>query len=105
VEMIRGAHFDDVGVCFDCGHAHMVNSVKESFNTLRNYIQSTHIHDNGKEVDSHLWPGQGSIDWKEAIELLRTAPHTPPLMLELAEDEKVNPLEKFSETFEKLDAE
>ena len=27
VEMIRGAHFDDVGVCFDFGHAHMMASV------------------------------------------------------------------------------
>ena len=24
VELIRSAHFDDVGVCFDFGHAHMV---------------------------------------------------------------------------------
>ncbi len=29
VEMIRGAHFDDVGVCFDFGHAHIVGSVSE----------------------------------------------------------------------------
>jgi sugar phosphate isomerase/epimerase len=53
--------------------------------------------------DSHLWPGQGTIDWKEAMELLRSAPQTPPLMLELAEDEKSNPLEKLAETFEKLE--
>ena len=53
--------------------------------------------------DSHLWPGQGTIDWKEAMELLRSAPQTPPLLLELGEDEKVNPLEKLGETFEKLE--
>ena len=29
VEMIHGAHFDDVGVCFDFGHAHMMGSVRE----------------------------------------------------------------------------
>ena len=29
--MIRDAHFDDVGVCFDFGHAHMMGSVPEAF--------------------------------------------------------------------------
>src|SRR5579862_1921552 len=104
VEMIRSAHFDDVGVCFDFGHAHMMNSVSESFEILRQHIRSTHVHDNAKDKDSHLWPGQGTINWKEAMELLRSAPQTPPLLLELGEDDKVNPLEKLAETFDKLEA-
>jgi sugar phosphate isomerase/epimerase len=103
VEMIHSAHFDDVGVCFDFGHAHIMNSVRESFEILRNHIRSTHVHDNDKMKDSHLWPGQGSIDWKEAVELLRSAPQTPPLLLELEHDDKVNPLEKLSEAFDKLE--
>jgi sugar phosphate isomerase/epimerase len=104
VEMIRGAHFDDVGVCFDVGHAHMMSSVREAFEVLRGHICSTHLHDNKKDKDSHLWPGDGTVDWKEAVELLRSAPQTPALLLELESDEKVNPLEKLAATFEKLDA-
>ncbi|MGA7474743.1 MAG: sugar phosphate isomerase/epimerase family protein [Candidatus Sulfotelmatobacter sp.] len=103
VEMIRAAHFDDVGICFDFGHAHMMGSVSEAFGTLRKQVCSTHVHDNAKVQDSHLWPGLGTIDWKEAMELLRSAPQTPPLMLELGESEKVNPLDKLRETFEKLE--
>jgi sugar phosphate isomerase/epimerase len=103
VEMIRSAHFDDVGVCFDFGHAHMMSSVREGFEILRNHILSTHVHDNDRMKDSHLWPGQGTIDWKEAMDLLRSAPQTPPLLLELNEDEKVNPLEKLGEAYEKLE--
>jgi sugar phosphate isomerase/epimerase len=103
MEMIHTAHFDDVGVCFDFGHAHMMNSVRESFEIVRQQICSTHVHDNNKDRDSHLWPGKGSIDWKEAMELLRTAPQTPALMLELEWDDKVNPLEQIGETFEKLE--
>ncbi|HTS36217.1 MAG TPA: sugar phosphate isomerase/epimerase family protein [Candidatus Solibacter sp.] len=103
VELIRGAHFDDVGVCFDFGHANLMSTVREGFEILRNYIQSTHVHDNDRLKDSHLWPGQGTIDWKEAIELLRSAEHRPPLLLELGEDEKVNALEKLKEAFEKLE--
>lgn len=103
MEMIHTAHFDDVGVCFDFGHAHMMNSVRESFEIVRQQICSTHVHDNNKDRDSHLWPGKGTIDWKEAMELLRTAPQTPALMLELEWDDKVNPLEQIGETFEKLE--
>jgi sugar phosphate isomerase/epimerase len=104
VELIHGAHFDDVGICFDFGHAHMMSSVREGFEILRSYIQSTHVHDNAKDKDAHLWPGQGTIDWKEAMALLRSAPQTPPLLLELNEDEKVNPLEKLPEAFGMLEA-
>src|SRR5246127_825222 len=104
VEFIQAAHFDDVGVCFDFGHAHIMSSISEAFEILRPHICSTHVHDNDKLKDSHLWPGQGTINWKEAIELLRSAQQKPPLLLELGEDEKVNPLEKLAETFEKLEA-
>jgi sugar phosphate isomerase/epimerase len=102
VEFIRAAHFDDVGVCFDLGHAHIMSAVPEAFETVKSYIHSTHVHDNAKAADSHLWPGSGSIDWKQAMELLRSAPHTPPLLLEIEGDGKSNPLEKMGETFEKL---
>jgi sugar phosphate isomerase/epimerase len=103
MEMIHAAHFDDVGICFDFGHAHMMSSVSEAFEALKKQICSTHVHDNKKVQDSHLWPGEGTINWKEAMELLRSAPQTPALMLELESDEKVNPLEKLEATFDKLE--
>jgi len=104
VEFIRTSHFDDVGVCFDFGHAHIMSNVAEAFEVLKAHIQSTHVHDNAKDKDSHLWPGAGSINWKEAMELLRSAPQTPPMLLELEGDEKVNPLEKLQGTFDKLES-
>jgi sugar phosphate isomerase/epimerase len=103
VELIHSAHFDDVGVCFDFGHAHMMGSIPEAFEILRSHILSTHVHDNKKDKDSHLWPGHGTIDWKEAMTLLRSAPQTPPLLLELETDDKINPLNHFEEAFEKLE--
>jgi sugar phosphate isomerase/epimerase len=62
------------------------------------------VHDNAKDKDSHLWPGQGSINWKEAMDLLRSAPNTPPLLLEIEHDDKVNPLEKIGAAFDKLES-
>jgi sugar phosphate isomerase/epimerase len=76
-------HFDDIGVCFDCGHAHLMDGVPAGFAVLKDHICSTHVHDNNKDKDSHLWPGKGSIDWKQTMELLRSAPQKPPLMLEI----------------------
>ncbi len=104
VEFIRAAHFDDVGICFDFGHAHIMGNVPEAFEILKKHIHSTHVHDNNKDRDSHLWPGEGSIDWKQAMDLLRSAPNTPPLLLELEGNEKVNAAQKIGETFEKLEA-
>lgn len=103
VEFIQATRFTDLGACFDLGHAHLMSGVPQSFAILKGYIQSTHVHDNSKDRDSHLWPGHGSIDWKQTIELLRSAPHTPPLLLEIEEDQKINPEEKMVETFRKLD--
>jgi sugar phosphate isomerase/epimerase len=104
IELIKGAHFTDVGVCFDIGHAHMAGKIAEEFATVKDYVLSTHIHDNTKDRDSHLWPGDGSIDWKEAMELLRSAPKVPPLLLEIEGEEHLNPVEKMQQAFEKLEA-
>jgi sugar phosphate isomerase/epimerase len=103
VEFIHITRMEDVGVCFDFGHAHLMSDVPRAFETLKKYIHSTHVHDNAKDRDSHLWPGAGSIDWKQSMELLRSAPHTPPLLLEIEENDKINSLEKMAETFEKLE--
>jgi sugar phosphate isomerase/epimerase len=103
LEFIHVTHFDDLGVCFDFGHAHLAGGVAQEFEALKNYIWSTHVHDNKKDKDSHLWPGDGSIDWKEALELLKTAPNVPPLLIEVEEHEGVNPVEKISSTVEKLE--
>jgi sugar phosphate isomerase/epimerase len=61
------------------------------------------VHDNNKDKDSHLWPGNGSIDWKQTMELLRTAPQKPPLLLEIDGEAKKNPGEELSATFQKLE--
>ena len=103
-EFIRIAHFDDVGICFDFGHAHIMSTVLQAFDVLRDHIRSTHVHDNARDRDSHLWPGDGNIDWREAMELLQSAPHVPPLLLEIEEDPNKSVPQKMEETFRKLGA-
>jgi len=102
IDFIQKTHFDDVGVCFDVGHAHLMSSVPEAFETLKSHIRSTHVHDNHRDKDSHLWPGKGNIDWSNTVELLRSAPQVPPLLLEVEGEEKVSPVEGMKEAFDKL---
>jgi len=80
-----------------------MTDVPQAFETLKNHIRSTHVHDNKRDKDSHLWPGEGSIDWKQAMELLRGAPHQPPLLLEIEGEEKISPGEKMGAAFKKLE--
>jgi sugar phosphate isomerase/epimerase len=88
LELLHVAHFDDVGICFDTGHAHIMSNVAAAFESLKDRIESTHLHDNKGDQDSHLWPGEGTIDWQPTMEMLRTAPHTPPLVLEIEGEHK-----------------
>jgi sugar phosphate isomerase/epimerase len=104
VEILRVAHFDDVGFCFDIGHAHFGDGVRESFEVMKSNIRSTHLHDNHGERDEHLWIGEGTIDWNEAMDLIQTAPHVPPLLLEIT-GESQKPIEQgAAESFKKLES-
>jgi sugar phosphate isomerase/epimerase len=102
VEFLNITHFDDVGFCFDIGHAHMMGSVEEAFSLMQKHIRTTHLHDNNKDRDSHLWPGDGSINWARAMELLRTAPHVPPMLLEIEGEGKTNIPDGAGKAFNKL---
>ncbi|MGH9534937.1 MAG: sugar phosphate isomerase/epimerase family protein [Terriglobales bacterium] len=69
MEFLTATHLNDVGVCFDTGHAHLPGfllgggGVAESWETLASRVVTTHLHDNQGQKDEHLWPGQGGIDW------------------------------------------
>ena len=105
VEMLHTSHFDDVGVCFDVGHAHIMGDLAGAFAILKDHILSTHVHDNKKDKDTHLWPGEGSMDWAETMQLLRSAPHTPPLLLEIEGEGKDHAQVEggMTEAFKKLE--
>ncbi|MGZ4824317.1 MAG: sugar phosphate isomerase/epimerase family protein [Terriglobales bacterium] len=104
VELLQTSHFDDVGVCFDVGHAHIMGDVESAFTILKQYIRSTHVHDNTKDKDAHLWPGEGTIDWSETMKLLGSAPNAPPLLLEIEGEGKTQNqvISGMSEAFNRL---
>jgi len=103
MELIRALHYDDLGVCFDTGHAHIMSSVHQAFGVLEQRIRSTHVHDNQRDRDAHLWPGGGNIDWNQTMQSLRAAPQVPPLLMEIEGEEGVNVTEKMTEAYKLLE--
>lgn len=103
-ELVQAAHFDDIGFCFDIGHAHMEQGVEAAFLVMKDRIRSTHLHDNARDRDSHQWPGGGTIDWPAAIRLLRSAPLSPPLLLEIDGESAGNLPVNIEEAFRRLES-
>ncbi len=103
VEFVNSAHFDDVGFCFDAGHAHMMSTVLQAFDVMKWNIYSTHLHDNDGMQDSHLWPAQGKIDWSECVALLRSVEHGLPLLLEIDGENQTDVGNQFSKAFSFLE--
>ena len=102
-ELIRTLHYPDLGVCFDTGHAHLTSSVHQAFGVLEPLIRSTHVHDNHRDRDSHLWPGDGTIDWNDTMQALQSAPQVPALLMEIEGEEGVDVAAKMAAAYKKLE--
>jgi sugar phosphate isomerase/epimerase len=103
MELIRALHYEDLGVCFDTGHAHIMSSVHQATGVLESRIRSTHVHDNQRDRDAHLWPGEGNIDWSQTVQSLRAAPQQPALLMEIEGAEGVNVSSKMVEAYRLLE--
>ncbi len=102
-EIIKLLRYEDLGVCFDVGHAHLMSSVHQAFGILEDRIRSTHIHDNKRDKDSHLWPGDGTIDWEQTMQSLRGAQHAPAMLLEIEGDEGTDVAARMASVYGKLE--
>lgn len=102
MELIKALHYEDLGVCFDTGHAHIMSSVHQAYGVLESRIRSTHVHDNHRDRDAHLWPGEGNIDWQQTMESLRAAPHVPAVLLEIEGVEGADVSAKMAQTYKQL---
>ena len=97
----------DLNFCFDTGHAHMHEGIETAYQMMAPRIRSTHVHDNDGKDDAHLFPQVakgGTVDWKQTMGLLSSAPGQYPLILELRETPDMGPsLSKAQEVFERLE--
>ncbi len=107
VEFLAQTHLQ-LGFCFDLGHAHMGEGIEEAFDAMQERIRSTHIHDNDGKDDKHIWPvlGEGgTIDWRHAMQVLRSREDQYPLLLELKEiPDRKHQIDDVPEIFERLES-
>lgn len=73
----------EVKVCFDTGHAHLTGEVAAAIETVKPWIATVHLHDNRKEMDEHLLPFEGTVDWPVVASALRALGDSPAALIEL----------------------
>lgn len=106
---LEASHLDDVGICFDAGHAHLPDflfgggGVAATWDVLGKRVRSTHLHDNHGSQDEHLWPGDGSIAWNQLTPRLAAAGPDLPWLLEVREAGAGELAGKITAAFERLE--
>jgi sugar phosphate isomerase/epimerase len=73
----------DVGVCLDCGHAHLDGDLLDAIDTVSEHLLAVEIHDNHRRTDDHLVPFEGTIDWPAALTAARKIGYEDTLVFEL----------------------
>lgn len=81
-QFIIDTRLTDLRLCFDIGHAHIGDGVLASLEPMREFLATSHIHDNNGLKDEHLLPYEGTIEWESALPAL---PPELPLVFELKE--------------------
>lgn len=105
LEIISTGHFRDIGVCLDVGHAHLSEGIAAALGELKPLVRSVHLHDNRGQRDDHLWPGDGTIQWSEVFDGLKSAEQIPAGVLEIHYSFGETPevvVEKAAKAFEKF---
>jgi sugar phosphate isomerase/epimerase len=74
----------NVGACLDTGHAHLSGELTTVARKLCSHLQMVHANDNRGDRDSHLPPGEGTIDWDVVTHELRACDFGGTIILELA---------------------
>lgn len=97
VDLITYFNSPFIGANYDSGHAHILDPApgkkfsdisprdywklypqefqQHQLETMLPYLVTCHLHDNDGLGDSHLPPGQGTIDWKKTMAMISSAPH------------------------------
>ena len=115
LHILEAGHFNSVGVSLDLGRLHLAqdparqspdSGISAAVQLLSGRIGQLHIHDNHgpfadrdaladsslsfqnamEMKDEHLWPGEGTIDWKALRAALAPLPAETPGILEIAAD-------------------
>jgi len=74
-------------MCLDTGHANIGEGVRPYLENFINEIINIHIHDNQGDMDEHLPPGQGTVEWLPFFDYLTGHEFEGVLTIELLNDD------------------
>ena len=104
LSFIHYTRMDNLKLCFDVGHAHMLGNALEAFEALKDRIASTHVHDNNKEKDDHLVPFEGEILWPQLVRGFRAGEGQFPVLFEVRNEGPEKPvLPRLSEAMKRME--
>jgi sugar phosphate isomerase/epimerase len=81
--ILRQVGAPSTGICFDCGHAHMVGDVASAVRLGGDQIIYVHISDNSGKGDEHEMLTCGTIDAAAMARALRDIRYSGTMMLEV----------------------
>lgn len=76
---VNSPHF---GWCYDTGHANCFGISPSVLREVKSVPLSLHVQDNYGSKDDHLLPGDGTIDWKEFLDTLKSIRYSGDFVLE-----------------------
>lgn len=125
VSLLEAFDTPALGACFDVGHACLVSSwpgkdranyfdqipkawpngideCNDTFDRLKPWIVTAHLHDNDGYCDGHNLPGEGRIDWATQVAALLSCPRMIELQTEVGMLPHGPPIRRLVETFQSL---
>jgi len=85
--------FDGLGITFDIGHAYLARrregakapekEIVKAIKKAGDHLAHVHIHDNEGLGDDHLPPGDGDIDFRPIVDVLKSMRYDGQLIVEL----------------------
>jgi sugar phosphate isomerase/epimerase len=71
-----------LALALDTGHANLGEGVVAETLAAGSRLATTHVHDNNGRQDTHLPPGQGTVDWSDWGRALDSVGYAGPIILE-----------------------
>ena len=78
----HAARLPDVRICYDTGHGHLQGPIPRLEG-----VAAIHLNDNGRELDDHLWPFEGTLDWPRLIEEIAMSDYHGPMVFEVHDED------------------
>ena len=86
IEMVQDLQHPNVGLNIDTGHANLGDmDPAKAIKAAGSLLITTHLQDNYGQVDDHLPPGLGTIDWPSVVSALKQADYQGVYMVEISD--------------------